>query len=122
MLMPKILKRSGFGPVGLAAVTGALIGFGLSTATPAAAGDIYSWKAGDGHVAFTDNPKNIPARYRDQVQVRETEGIEDYARFTGDDTADSDGYSEQLADRLEYLRWLNSGGGDANRTPDNGVT
>ena len=73
------------------------------------AGEIYSWETADGNVAFTDNQKNIPARYRDQVKVRKPEGIKDYARFTSEDSAETEHYSDQLAKRVEYLRWLNGG-------------
>ena len=107
MLMPILLKRSGFGPIGLAVVMVAVLGFGLAVATPAVSGEIYSWDTGDGNVAFTDNPKNIPSRYRDQVQVRKSEGIENYARFTAEDSAVTERYSDRLAKRIEYLRWAN---------------
>ncbi len=107
MLMPILLKRSGFGPVGLAVVMVAVLGFGLAVATPAVSGEIYSWDTGDGNVAFTDNPKNIPSRYRDQVQVRKSEGIENYARFTVEDSAQTERYSDRLAKRIEYLRRAN---------------
>jgi len=109
MLMPILLKRSGSGPAGLAAVTVALLGFGLATATPAVSGEIYSWDTGDGNVAFTDNPKNVPSRYRDQVKVRPSAGIDVYARFTAEDSAQTDRYSDQLARRIEYLRQTNNG-------------
>jgi hypothetical protein len=107
MLKTILLKRSGFGSVGLAVVTVAVLGFGLAVATPAISGEIYSWDTGDGNVAFTDNPKNIPSRYRDQVQVRKSEGIDDYARFTAEDSAVTDRYSDRLAKRIEYLRRAN---------------
>jgi hypothetical protein len=77
-------------------------------------GEIYSWETADGNVAFTDNPKNIPALYRDQVRVRKSEGIEDYARFTTGDFAETEPYSDQLAKRIEYLRWVND---SRNRAP-----
>jgi hypothetical protein len=107
MLMPILPKRNGFGPAGLVVALVAVLGFGLAIATPAVAGDIYSWETVDGNVAFTDNPKNIPARYRDQVRVRKSQGIKDYAQFTAEDSAVTDRYSDQLAKRLEYLRQMN---------------
>ena len=119
MLMPILLKRSGFGPIGLAVVMVAVLGFGLAVATPALSGEIYSWDTGDGNVAFTDNPKNIPSRYRDQVQVRKSEGIENYARFTAEDSAVTERYSDQLAKRIEYLRWANSAGNGGPAAADN---
>ncbi len=108
MLMPILLKRSGFGPTGFAVLLVAVLGFGLAIATPTVAGEFYSWETADGNVAFTDNPKNIPARYRDQLRVRKFGGIEDYARFTSQDSAEAVRYSDQLAKRIEYLRGLNS--------------
>ena len=114
MLMPILLKRSGFGPAGLAVVLVAVLGFGLAIATSAVAGEFYSWETADGDAAFTDNPKNIPARYRDQVRVRNSQGIEDYARFTAEDSVETARYSDQLAERIESLRRWN---GDRNRAP-----
>jgi len=119
MLMPILLKRSGFGPAGLAVVLFAVLGFGLSIATPAVSGEIYSWDTGDGNVAFTDNPKNIPARYRDQVKVRKAAGIKDYAQFTAEDSAETARYSDQLAKRIEYLRWANGARAVAPANPEN---
>jgi hypothetical protein len=119
MLIPILLKRSGFGPAGLAVVMVAVLGFGLAVPTFAVAGEIYSWETADGDVAFTDNPKNIPARYRDQVRVRKTEGIEDYARFTAEDSAETERYSDQLAKRIEYFRRSNGGQNVAPARADN---
>lgn len=119
MLMPILLKRSGFGPAGLAVVVVAVLGFGLAVATPAVSGEIYSWETADGNVAFTDNPKNIPSRYRDQVRVRKSEGIQGYARFTAEDSAETGRYSDQLAKRIEYLRASNSGRDVAPEYPEN---
>ena len=118
MLMPILLKRSGFGPIGLAVVMVAVLGFGLAVATPAVSGEIYSWDTGDGNVAFTDNPKNIPSRYRDQVQVRKTDGIENYARFTAEDSTVTERYSDRLAKRIEYLRRANSARNGATAADD----
>ena len=109
MQMQKIEKQTGFGRGALAVMVFGILGLALLLATPSRAGDIYTWETADGNVAFTDNPKNIPARYRDQVQVRKSEGIGDYARFTAEDSADSGRYSDQLAKRIEYLRGSNSG-------------
>jgi len=119
MLMPNLLKRSGFGPAGLAVVMVAVLGFGLAVPTFAVAGEVYSWETADGNFAFTDNPKNVPARYRDQVRVRKTEGIEDYARFTAEDSEVTERYSDQLAKRIEYFRRSNGGQNVAPAHPEN---
>ena len=109
IMTQKIEKQTGFGRGALAAMVFGILGFSLLLATPSRAGEFYTWETADGSVAFTDNPKNIPARYRDQVQVRKSGGIGDYARFTAEDSADTGHYSDQLAKRIEYLRGSNSG-------------
>jgi hypothetical protein len=109
MLMEKEQKQTGFGRGSLAAMVIGVMSVSLLLASYSRAGEIYSWETADGNVAFTDNAKNIPARYRDQVRVRKSEGIKDYARYTSDDSAEAESYSDQLAKRVEYLRWLNDG-------------
>ncbi len=91
----------------VAAMVFGVLGFAILIAHVSNAGEIYSWETADGNVAFTDDPKNIPVRYRDQAKRRQSAGIEDYARFTTGGAADTGRYSEQLARRLEHLRGLN---------------
>ncbi len=108
MPMQKLQDTTGFGRGAFALMVIGVLGFSLLLASYSRAGEIYSWTTVDGGVAFTDNPKNIPARYRDEVQVHQSAGIEDYARFTSEDSAQAARYSDQLAKRIEYLRGLNS--------------
>lgn len=77
-------------------------------AAPAAAGPVYSWRTEDGGYAFTDDPKAIPARYRDQAKLRDTARLGDYARYTPSDDAAGERYAEQLTQRLAYLRAANA--------------
>jgi hypothetical protein len=107
MLLQKEQEPKGIGRATFAAMVFGMLGVSLLLATSSRGGEIYSWTTADGNVAFADNPKTIPARYRDQVQVRRSQGIEDYARFTAEDSAETERYSDQLAKRIEYLRWLN---------------
>jgi hypothetical protein len=87
----------------------ALVGTGVLLAGGvAAAEEIYSWRTQDGGYAFTDDEKAIPPRYRDRVQVRRTEGLEGYRRFTPKDDPATQRYEERLAARLEHLRALNT--------------
>jgi hypothetical protein len=109
MPMQKIQVRTGFGRGAFAVMVIGVLGLALLLASYSKAGEIYSWETADGNVAFTDNQKNIPARYRDQVRVRKSEKIQDYARFTSDDSTQTERYSDQLAKRVEYLRWVNDG-------------
>jgi hypothetical protein len=78
--------------VALVVSTGCL----LST-TAVAAGTAYHWVTEDGTYAFTDDPKAIPARYRDQVQVRTLKSLRDYPRFTPVKTQPSIARAEEPA-------------------------
>lgn len=73
-----------------------------------AGAEIYSWRTQDGGYAFTDDPKAIPARYRDEAEVRPGGSLKGYKRFTPKDEAASQGYEERLAQRLERLRAMNA--------------
>lgn len=77
-------------------------------AAPAAAGRVYSWRTEDGGYAFTDDPKAIPARYRDQAKLRESARLGDYARYTPADDAAARRYAKQLTQRLARLRAMNA--------------
>ncbi len=103
-----MLSRKEVGIAGLGQVLVAVIGMGLVLTTPAVAGEIYSWRTENGEVAFTDNPKKIPARYRSQVQTRASARVEDYARFSSGQPEAANRYAVELASRLEYLRQFNS--------------
>jgi hypothetical protein len=118
-----MLSRKDVGNSGLAPVLVAVIGVALVLATPAVAGDLYSWQTENGDVAYTDNPRKIPARYRSQAQKRAGERIEDYAKFSSGQPEETDRYAEQLAARVAYLRQFNSDRNVADVAPDapNGV-
>jgi hypothetical protein len=76
-------------------------------ATPALAGTLYKWTAEDGSVAFTDDAKRVPERYRSQVKTIRTGGLDTYARFTPSDSAKQSEQQRRLQERLERLRALN---------------
>jgi hypothetical protein len=81
----------------------------LAVAVPStAAGPIYSWRTEDGGYAFTDDPKAIPARYRDQAKVRSSARLADYPRYTPSDDKAVERYAERLGQRLAHLRALNA--------------
>ena len=52
------------------------VGLVCSLAAPAAAGTLYSWTTEEGTIAFTDDAKRIPARYRDVAKRRQVGGLE----------------------------------------------
>jgi hypothetical protein len=76
-------------------------------ATPALAGSLYKWTAEDGSVAFTDDPKRVPERYRSQVKTIKTGGLDVYERFTPGDSSRQSEQRQRLEKRLERLRALN---------------
>jgi hypothetical protein len=79
----------------------------LFISLPALAGNIYSWRTEDGGYAYTDDAKAIPARYRDQVSTRPTDGLKNYRRITAAENGSSDDYGRRLSNRLASLRALN---------------
>lgn len=62
--------------------------FGLPLAlaalfTPAlASADFFSYQTDEGVLAFTDDVKNVPSRYRDQVENVPAQSVFDYSRTT----------------------------------------
>lgn len=81
-----------------------LAGTILLASAPAGAGTLYRWQTESGTLAFADDPKRIPERYRGQAEQIETEGLEGYGRFTPLDGAAQREQAEQLGERLEGLR------------------
>ena len=73
-------------------------------ATPTLAGTLYKWTAEDGSVAFTDDAKRVPERYRSQVKTIQTGGLDAYQRFTPEDSAAVASQRADLAARLTRLR------------------
>ncbi len=74
----------------------------LGTASSAFAGNVYSWVTEDGTYAFTDDPKRIPAKHRDEAEARPMADLKRYARYTVDRTGK--GYTDRLWQRQTELR------------------
>lgn len=74
----------------------------LGTAGSAFAGNVYSWVTEDGTHAFTDDPKRIPAKHRDEAEARPMGDLKRYARYTVDRTGK--GYTDRLWQRQTELR------------------
>lgn len=86
-------------------IAGALVaGAVLLAAAPAGAGTLYRWETDDGTLAFADDPKRIPDRYREGVEEIQTEGLDGYERYTPTDAAAQQEQADQLTERLEGLR------------------
>lgn len=71
-------------------------------AGPAFAGNVYSWVTEDGTYAFTDDPKRIPAKHRDEAETRPMGDLKRYARYTVDRTGKP--YTDRLWQRQTELR------------------
>jgi len=82
----------------------AVVAFGL----PASAESLYRWTAEDGSVAYTDDAKRIPERYRASAKSVATGGLEGYGRYSPAKMAGQTEYREQLQARIERLRELNA--------------
>jgi hypothetical protein len=76
-------------------------------ALPAAAGSFYKWETENGGIAFTDDPKQIPERYRAAAQTIGIQKLDDFERFTPMAASQPAGYAARLDGRLDHLRDLN---------------
>lgn len=76
----------------------------LLASAPAGAGTLYRWQTENGTLAFADDPKRIPERYRESAEQIQTENLDGYDRFTPTDAAAQREQAEQLTERLEGLR------------------
>ena len=86
----------------------ALLGAALSQ--PAIAGTLYHWRTEEGTYAFTDDVKQIPARYRGQVEERSLGQLAAYERLTVQQAPESERYAQRLSARLAELRQANAAG------------
>lgn len=81
------------------------VGLALAAvAAPTLAGTVYSWTTEDGTAAFTDDPKRIPAKYKDQVERRELGKLKNYKQYSESQVEHEATYEKRVADRLERLR------------------
>jgi hypothetical protein len=84
----------------------ALILLGVATTVSA---EIYAWRTDDGGYAYTDDPDQIPARYRAQATEQKGAPLASYERYTRQDPDASARYAERLERRLQSLRENNAG-------------
>ncbi len=83
-----------FGAAGLVFVLGA----------SASAGTLYSWKTEDGTFAYTNERKQIPAKYKGEAKKSNLKSMESYDRFTPGPKSDGKAHQERVMERLEVLR------------------
>jgi hypothetical protein len=57
-------------------------GFLVGVSAEVLADTVYKWTTEDGTIAYTDDQKHIPARYRDQVETQQMKRLSGYERYT----------------------------------------
>jgi len=77
-------------------------------AAPAAAGSFYRYETDDGGIAFTDDPKRVPERYRDDADVIERDGFADFDRYTATGADARAPFADRTDARLDHLRDFNA--------------
>ncbi|MFO7181773.1 MAG: DUF4124 domain-containing protein, partial [Pseudomonadota bacterium] len=93
-------RRSSMSGISMAGAVAAVLAVGA----PAGAGTLYRWQTESGTLAFADDPKRIPERYRDVAEEIQTDGLDGYERFTPTDGAAQQTHEARLAERLDGLR------------------
>lgn len=109
---PRFRRHASRGPLAANARTaGALLGafacaglVAVSAAPAAEAGTMYRWETENGTLAYADDVKRIPERYRAQAEALAAESLDGYSRFTPTDSQAQDEHADRLADRLDGLR------------------
>lgn len=76
----------------------------LASAEP---GALYRWETADGTIAFTDDPRRVPERYRDGATTIDRSVLADYGRYTATDAEASQSQAERREERLAALRAAN---------------
>jgi hypothetical protein len=76
----------------------------LGFAAPVAAGTAYEWTTDEGTVAFTDDPKRIPGKYKDAAVKRSLGKLRNYPRLTVSKKTSEASRSERVEARLAELR------------------
>ncbi|MCA9501774.1 MAG: DUF4124 domain-containing protein [Spirochaetaceae bacterium] len=82
----------------------------VALAAPAMAGNVYSWVTEDGTYAFTDDPKRIPARHREEATKRSVGALSRYERYTEISSKQEKSWSDRILERQAELREMNAAG------------
>jgi hypothetical protein len=87
----------------------------------AEASTLWRWQTEDGSVAYADDEKRIPERYRARAEAVTPESLSDMGRITTLDASATQAYSEQLAARLAALRAAAASDQDSGRLAAGGA-
>jgi hypothetical protein len=80
----------------------------VGAAGAATAKTLYQWKTADGTVAYADDLRRVPERYRSEVQKKTVGTLHGYKRFTPTDPKATAKRAAALAERVEHLRAQNT--------------
>lgn len=75
-----------------------------AVASPSMAGTVWSWTTEDGTAAYTNDPKRIPAKYKDSAEKRTVGKLKNYPRLSESGVKYEKPYVERVNSRLERLR------------------
>jgi hypothetical protein len=100
MLVLKLSPKKVRAPLALGAVAVAV----ALVASPALAVSVYTWTTDEGTLAFTDDAKRIPAKYKDAAQSRTIGSLKTYPRLTESQIKYPKGYAERMQARLAATR------------------
>ena len=76
----------------------------VALASPSLAHTVYGWTTEDGTAAYTNDPKRIPAKYKDSAKRQTLGKLKDYPRLTRSDVKVASSYAQRVQARLEKLR------------------
>lgn len=76
----------------------------VAFATPSLAGTVYKWTTENGTASFTDDPKRIPARYKQAAEQRPMGKLRNYSRLTVSAPTTEKSHGERIEARLDSLR------------------
>ncbi|CAG1006940.1 hypothetical protein MYXO_03527 [Myxococcaceae bacterium] len=82
-------------------------GLVLALAGSADAKVVYRWKTDDGVVAFTDDPKRIPEKYRADARASTLRPLRSYRNFTPAQRSGTRAHLEQMRESARALGKLN---------------
>jgi len=76
----------------------------VAVASPSLAHSVYGWTTDEGTAAYTNDPKRIPAKYKDSAEPRVLGKLKNYPRLSKSDVKIDSSYAQRVQARLEKLR------------------
>jgi len=86
----------------------AMVAAMVLSAGMAEAKSVYRWKTDEGTYAFTDDPKQIPAKYRDRARRSTLRPLQTYRNYTPAQDAATGAHVKQMREAARYFSELNA--------------